>query len=178
MRGVEAVSLELFATLSAEDARARAAPLAPELDAGGRGAASLLVFEMRGLSLFGLPGVDYAEALWRVKVRHGAGPAWLAVACDVDRALPRLMAARLVRDPVRAARVSARRGDDGAVTVRVEPGFEARLSATGEHAAGAPLPLLVAPRGPRRAGRPAALARHPRRKCQRFFCLGAVGPAA
>lgn len=142
MNGLEAVSLEIFATLSAYDAAARSAPLDPVVDENGRAYASLVVFEMKGLRLWGLPGVDYKEALWRVKVKHQGSDAWLAVACDIDETLPRFLAAQAVRYPVRPAELSIVTRAD--TTVTVGDGFEAALSETGEHATAPALPLVVA----------------------------------
>jgi hypothetical protein len=142
MNGLEAVSLEIFATLSAYDAAARSAPLDPVVDANGRAFASLMVFEMKGLRLWGLPGVDYKEALWRVKVKHQKADAWLAIACDIDEWLPRFVAAQAVRYPTRAAELSIVTRAD--TTVTIGEGFEATLSETGEHAAAPPLPMVVA----------------------------------
>jgi hypothetical protein len=145
MNGLEVVTLELFATLSAYDAAARTAPLDPSVDENGRGYASLLIFQLKGLKLWWLPGVDYSEALWRVKVKHQGADAWLAVACDIDEPLPRAVAARLVRYPTRAAELSIVTRAD--TTVKVGDGFEATLSETGEQPTLATLPLVVA-RGP------------------------------
>lgn len=142
MNGLEAVSLEIFATLSAYDAAARSAPLDPVVDENGRAYASLVVFEMKGLRLWGLPGVDYKEALWRVKVKHQGSDAWLAVACDIDETLPRFVAAQAVRYPVRAAELSIVTRAD--TTVTVGDGFEVALSETGEHATAPALPMVVA----------------------------------
>jgi hypothetical protein len=142
MKGLEAVSLEIFATLSAYDAAARSAPLDPVVDANGRAFASVMVFEMKGLRLWGLPGVDYKEALWRVKVKHAGAEAWLAVACDIDETLPRFIAAQAVRYPTRAAELSIVTRAD--TTVTVGSGFEATVSEKGEPATVAPLPMVVA----------------------------------
>ena len=143
MEGLEALSLELFATLSAYDAAARTSPLDPVVDSNGRASASLIIFQMRGLRLWGLPGVDYFEALWRVKVKFQNAPAWLAVACDIDKPLPRAAAGRLVRYPTRAAEIACVESGES-LSASVGAGFEAQLTQTGSLASAPALPLVVA----------------------------------
>ncbi len=81
--------------------------------------ASLLLFKMSGLaaSFFPLVKFDYAEALWRIAIRHEGEPAWFAVKCDLDHPVVRALGARLVRYPTRAARIV---GSEGRWSVRTE----------------------------------------------------------
>lgn len=83
LRGTEEDTLEIGGTL-ADGARV-----------------GVLFFAMSGLKIRGVPwpGFDYTEALWR----RAEGEAWLVVACDLDRALVRVMGKRIVRYPARTA---------------------------------------------------------------------------
>src|SRR4051812_25888481 len=103
LSGVEAVTLELRGSLAAEDARRllSAARLDPAPYAPGRVEVGLLVFEMRGLGLRGVPGprFDYREALWRVGVLHEGERGWLGFCCDIDHALVRRAGALVIRYP-------------------------------------------------------------------------------
>jgi hypothetical protein len=123
LRGTEATTLEIGGTLSANAARALAGPLEVELVAG-RARASLLVFDMRGMRVTGVPGpaLEYREALWRVGVVVDGVPSWFAVACDLDSGLVRALGKRLVRYPVRRARFGLR-------VLEEEGTWEARVSA-------------------------------------------------
>jgi hypothetical protein len=105
--GTEVVTFELRGSLAAAEARRLAAPagLDPELREDGRAVVSLLLLEMRGLGLRGVPGprFDYGEALWRLGVVRAGRASWLGIACDLDHPLVRWTGARLIRYPVRAA---------------------------------------------------------------------------
>jgi uncharacterized protein YqjF (DUF2071 family) len=112
LRGTEALTLELAATLEAAATR-ELVPERFELDtADGAARASVLLFKMSGLAAMALPfpSFDYAEALWRVSIRHEGEPAWFAVKCDLDDPIVRALGARLVRYPTRAARIVGAEG--------------------------------------------------------------------
>jgi hypothetical protein len=113
LRGTEALTLEVGASLPPSRARATV-PARFEVPSaeGGEARGSLLFFRMTGLAMDGLPfpSFDYGEALWRISVRL-SGPdgvlAWFAVACDIDNPIVRALGARLVRYPTRAAKIIA-----------------------------------------------------------------------
>jgi hypothetical protein len=99
---------------------------------------NVLFFRMEGLRPQALPGprFDYCEALFRVGVRHRGAPAWLAVACDIDNALVRATGERLIRYPVRSARLAI---DATRVTVEAPEGtLSAVVEETAEQATAAP----------------------------------------
>ncbi len=112
--------------------------------------ASVLFFAMRGLGMtepvsIG-PRFDYGEALFRIGVVFDGRPAWLAVACDLDRSVVRSLGGVLVRYPVRAARieVSAARASSRSGAGEIDVGIGAR----GESPAPVPpRPLLVPDEG-------------------------------
>ena len=111
LHGREEVTLELGGTIPLDAARRLLAgtTLAPETAGDTDARVHLLAFQMRGLRPRGLPaalGSDYREALWRLGVVWEGRPAWLAVACDLDRALVRTLGSWLVRYPVVAARIA------------------------------------------------------------------------
>lgn len=126
LSGTEAITIELHGTLSTADARpflaaARLEPTPPTPGKEGRIEANLLLFEMRGLGMTGLPGprFNYREALWRIGVLHQGAPAWLSVCCDLDHALVRAAGAMVIRYPVRKATLSL--SDAGAAwTARIQ----------------------------------------------------------
>lgn len=125
--GTETTSLELTAVLDAAAAetieRTLPDPLLLERDAERRGVASVLALEMHGLGLRGVPiGLDYREVLHRVAARFRGEPAWVALRCDLDRALVRAMAAKIIRYPVAAARIAIEDGEDGVVRLRSDGG--------------------------------------------------------
>lgn len=78
-----------------------------DVDEHGRARVCLFAFDVEDLRITGVPLVrsSYAELLWRIAVRAGGEPAWWVIACDLGPALPRMLAARLVRYPVRAQHV-------------------------------------------------------------------------
>jgi hypothetical protein len=105
LSGREEHTLELGLSLDAARARELAGPLEPELVAGSaRG--DVLFFAMRGLGVTGVPlaRFDYGEALFRLAVVWNGAPAWLALACDLDRKIIQVLGRWLVRYPVRPAR--------------------------------------------------------------------------
>lgn len=107
MRGTEALTLEVGVSISSAFARA----IVPErFEVEAR--ASVLFFKMSELtaSFFPLAKFDYAEALWRIAIRHEGEPAWFAVKCDLDHPVVRTLGARLVRYPTRAARIIGSEG--------------------------------------------------------------------
>lgn len=116
LSGTEAMTIELHGTLAAADARHFLAPARleptplPSLTPGepSRIEVDLLLFEMRGIGVTGLPGprFNYREALWRIGVLHEGAPAWLSVCCDLDHALVRTGGALAIRYPVRKATLS------------------------------------------------------------------------
>lgn len=121
--GTESVSVELSARLdlAATDAIARRvpAPLVLERDGAGRGSASLLVLEMSGLGLGGLPPrFDYLEVLYRLGVEVDGAPAWLALRCDIDRPLVRSFARAVIRYPVCPATITIDERGDRTLTLR------------------------------------------------------------
>jgi hypothetical protein len=155
LRGTEAVTLELRATIAADEARrlVRASPLALEVVQGERVVVDLLLFDMRDLTMCGLPRprFNYGEALWRVGVVHRGAPSWFATCCDIDRAWVRWTSPLMVRYPIRRAAFSFKTGEgateQGTWTARVDarPGslsVEARLSDEAPEAE-PPRPLLV-----------------------------------
>lgn len=107
LRGTEERTLEAAGTISRAAAEALLPAGLPAEDSNGRTPVSLLVFQMRGLTLRPLrgPGLDYGEALWRVGCRWEGQGAWFAVACDLGSAVVRALGARLVRYPVRRGRL-------------------------------------------------------------------------
>lgn len=105
LNGTEALTVEIGGHLPEDRAREILGPdLDPELRAGAA-TVSLLIFQMRGLQLGRLPfpSFDYGEALWRIGLHFAGGPAWFAVACDLDRPAVRWAGRRIVRYPVRRA---------------------------------------------------------------------------
>ena len=126
LRGTEADTLEIRGVLS-EGARPEIP--APLVLAGDRIEVDVLFFAMHGLALRGLPrpAFDYTEALWRVGVESEGKPAWLAVACDIDRALIRALGRRIVRYPTRVASFGERWSVEtsaGKLAVHVDEGSE------------------------------------------------------
>lgn len=126
LEGTEAVSIELEGSLdpAATEAFAKTLPLAPD------GRMSILILAMRGLRLRGaklLPGLDYHEVLHRISVVADGAPAWLAMRCDLDRALVRRTATRVIRYPVYHARIDIDdlRVRSDAIDVRLRAGDEA-----------------------------------------------------
>lgn len=103
LRGTEALTLEVGASLAPDEARALV-PQRFELE-GGR--ANILLFRMTGLSM---ARFDYFEALWRVSVRHEGALAWVAVKCDIDHPIVRALGARFVRYPTREAKIVGSEG--------------------------------------------------------------------
>lgn len=100
LTGTEAISLELGGHIDAERAALLAGPGLGVVERRGRVQIGLLVLQMRDLGPLRL---CYGEALWRLAVTQAGRPAWLGLACDLDRAAVRWLAARLIRYPVRAA---------------------------------------------------------------------------
>ena len=102
LRGTETDTLEIRGVLSDGARPEIPAPLALP---GDRIEVDVLFFAMHGLALRGLPwpAFDYTEALWRIGVEVDGKPAWLAVACDIDRAMIRALGRRIVRYPTRVA---------------------------------------------------------------------------
>ena len=103
LRGTEALTLEVGASLAPKAARA----LVPQRFELEDGRANVLLFRMTGLSV---ARFDYFEALWRVSVRHEGALAWFAVKCDIDHPIVRGLGARLVRYPTRAAKIVGSEG--------------------------------------------------------------------
>lgn len=123
LTGTEVISIELSGSLSPAATGSFAArvpaPLAIARDDGGAGHVSVLVLEMHGLGLArGLPRFDYREVLYRLGVTVDGQAAWLALRCDLDRALVRAMAARIIRYPVCGARIDIDEPDARTVTFR------------------------------------------------------------
>jgi hypothetical protein len=103
LRGTEALTLEVGASLPPDAARALV-PQRFELE-GGR--ANVLFFHMTGLSI---ARFDYFEALWRVSIVHEGALAWLATRCDIDHPIVRALGARFVRYPTREAKIVGSEG--------------------------------------------------------------------
>ena len=103
LRGTEALTLEVGASLAPDAARA----LVPQRFELEDGRANVLFFRMTELSI---ARFDYFEALWRVSVRHDGALAWVAVKCDIDHPIVRALGARFVRYPTRAARIVGSEG--------------------------------------------------------------------
>jgi hypothetical protein len=123
LSGTEAISIELEGTLDAGRTRAIPAPLEMRSDR-----VSVLVLAMRGLGAPLIPRVDYREVLYRADVAFEGEPAWLAVRCDLDRALVRTMAAAIIRYPVEQARIDIEDGETlGFRSVAPGGTFAARL---------------------------------------------------
>lgn len=107
---------------------------------------SVLFFDMRGLRLMRPlrlpPDNDYLEALWRVGVEYRGAPAWLAVACDIDKAMVRRLGKLFVRYPVREAKLAI--NVSRAAVERGPDSFELRLTELGGTPdAELPRPMLV-----------------------------------
>lgn len=107
---------------------------------------SVLLFDMRGLRLSSPvrmpPDNDYLEALWRVGVEYGGAPAWLAVACDIDKAIVRRLGKLVVRYPVRQAKLAI--NVSGASVELGANRFQLRLTELGKALdAELPRPMLV-----------------------------------
>jgi hypothetical protein len=148
LTGTEEISLELGGHIDADRAALLAGPGLDVVERRGRVRIGLLVLQMRGLGLGRGPlRLSYGEALWRLSVLSAGRPAWLALACDLDRFVVRWLAARLIRYPVRAARIDLR--TDAPDGIRCEVRSRAgrlRLSCKETHAqppAEPPRPLLV-----------------------------------
>lgn len=107
LRGIESETLELDGVLSNAPPMTLPAPLEPASDPP---AVNVLFFAMHGLGMRGVPwpAFDYTEALWRMAVRFENAPAWLAIACDIDRPFVRALGRRIVRYPTREARFGKR----------------------------------------------------------------------
>ena len=123
LSGTESISIELSGVLDAAATDALAlgvpAPLGLERDADGRGCLSVLVLEMHGLGLaWTLPKFDYREVLYRLGVTMDGAPAWLALRCDLDRALVRGMAGAIIRYPVQRATIDIEEVDGATFTFR------------------------------------------------------------
>jgi hypothetical protein len=181
LRGTEAVTIELRATIAADEARrlVGASPFELEIVSGDRVTVDLLLFEMRGIALRGVPGpgFDYGEALWRIGVVHRGAPSWFAICCDLDHALVRWMSAFLVRYPIRRGAFTFE-AEAEAWTARVgaRPGslhVEAQLEADAP-AAEPPRPIFV-----KSAGRffriPWAEEPAPMRRCAEVSVSGYLG---
>jgi uncharacterized protein YqjF (DUF2071 family) len=85
LRGTEALTVEVGASLPVASAR-ELWPHGLTLEVrDGRAVASLLFFRMNGLHLRGLPApsLDYWEALWRLGIVWDGVPAWFGCACDL-----------------------------------------------------------------------------------------------
>jgi len=103
--------------------------LSLELDNDGRARVRLFAFHVERLRVARLPLVraSYAELLWRVAVRAGDTPAWWVIACDLGARVPRVVAARFIKYPVRDQRVEvseraiASRGAAGALALALGP---------------------------------------------------------
>lgn len=152
--GIERITFDLGGTIDEAAARRLTGATAPLANAG-LVAVSLLFIQMRGLRPSGLPlpGIDYGEVLWRLAVEHEGAPAWLAVACDLDRLVVRRLGAWLMRYPVRRARIAiADRGREvdfavaaaGArLDVQVQGAADGAPPQGAPSSARAPVPLLV-----------------------------------
>ncbi|MEW5851713.1 MAG: hypothetical protein AB2A00_23185 [Myxococcota bacterium] len=108
--GTEELTLEISGRVPEDEARKRVPSELPlEIHDGGV-SVMVLLFSMRGLHarLTLLPRFNYGEALWRIGVRFHDEPAWFSPACDIDNPLIRAMGARVVRYPVREARIVLR----------------------------------------------------------------------
>lgn len=112
LRGTETATVELEGIAPPEIAARVASPLAPDLAASGV-RVSVLFFAIRGLGLARVPGVglSYREALFRIGAAIEGAPAWLAVACAIDRPLARAAGRLVVRYPVRRAAITIRAGE-------------------------------------------------------------------
>lgn len=132
LRGTEALTVEVGATLPVSSAR----ELWPEgltLELrDGRSVASLLFFHMRGLRARGLPApsFDYWEALWRVGIIWDGAPAWFACACDLDHPTVAWLGRRLVRYPVRRASFTHLEHDAGCAVTVTASGISFQLGAS------------------------------------------------
>ena len=119
LSGTEALTFEVGASISLSAARALV-PSRFEVEAR----ASLLLFKMSGLGV-SLARFDYAEALWRISIRHEGVPAWFGVKCDLDHPVVRALGALVVRYPTRAAKIVGSEGrwlveaSEGKLDVRV-----------------------------------------------------------
>lgn len=143
LSGTEAHTLEIEGSI----AEAPRVPSGLEAIRSSEGVeASVLFFSMRGLGMTQPisvgPRFDYGEALFRIGVVLDGRPAWLAVACDLDRSIVRALGGVLVRYPVRTATIevtatrAASRTDAGAIDIAI--------GARGESPAPTPpRPLLV-----------------------------------
>ena len=118
-RGEETTTLELLGALALPTARGLVPSALALEEADGRAVVGLLLFQMRGLGLRGVPGpsFDYSEALWRIGVVVDGQPAWFAVACDLDHLAVRAMGRLMIRYPTRAAAIAWTAGDS--VTLEV-----------------------------------------------------------
>jgi hypothetical protein len=127
LSGTEVHTLELGLSIDPDRARSLAGELEPDL-AGGHGRGDVLFFAMRRLGVTGVPLVrfSYGEALFRLSVTWQGQPAWLALACDLDRKMIQVLGRWLVRYPVRPASFEldaahfAVRAADGALVVDTE----------------------------------------------------------
>jgi len=118
-RGEETITLELLGALAISEARPHVPSALALEEVDGHAVVGLLLFQMRGLGLRGIPGpsFDYSEALWRIGVVVDGQPAWFAVACDLDHPAVRAMGRLLIRYPTRAASIDWTTGDSTAVNV-------------------------------------------------------------
>jgi len=153
-RGRERVSFEVEGAVDAERAARLVGSRVSILpDAEGQATVGLLVFRCEGLKVRGVPGpgLNYGEALWRLKVMHEGAPAWAVVRCDLDNPLVVMGDSVLVRYPVCRSRFAFRE-DDGRFEVTVRSPHDsllmrARPIEEGRDEEGV-IPILV-PRGPR-----------------------------
>jgi hypothetical protein len=148
--GTERLTLEIDGRLPGGLGRELPAGLVPESDHEGV-VVNVLLFWMEGLGVRGLsrPRFDYAEALFRVGVVDMAGPAWFALACDLDHPVVAALGAALVRYPVRRSRFEARE-DEERVEVSVDAAgvrLEAVASISGTAPIVSPQRVLVASGG-------------------------------
>ncbi len=131
--GTENITIEWTGSLDRVTAASLVGELKLEVDGADRIPVSLLIFQMKGLHLRGLPfpSFHYGEALWRIGVIHEGVPSWFACACDLDSRWIRWGGARWVHYPVRRAQfhfsqasastVVEVRGHDCGMTVHATP---------------------------------------------------------
>ena len=150
LSGTEAISVELAASIAPSAVEALLGtvpePLSVQRDEAGCGSLSVLVLEMRGLGLaWPLPTFDYREVLYRLGVMADGAPAWLALRCDLDRALVRAAAGAMIRYPVRRAAIEIDHSDDQICTFRSVTDGDSLSATLRLEATGAP-PAVTLPR--------------------------------